>query len=82
MIVDGVMVAVVMAFAEALKRMGFPSKFIPAVNIIAGILASFVWDRSDWVTAVFTGVVVGLTASGAYSGTKNIIQGIKGEDKK
>lgn len=78
MIEVSAMVAIAMGLSEMLKKAELiPAKFIPLVNLGLGIGASFVWNQTDWRTALLQGVIVGLTASGLFSGVKNVMEGVK-----
>jgi len=60
---------------ELLKRVGIPKKLSPIVSIILGILCGFYYlAPGDPKKAVFLGVVVGLSAVGLWSGTKNTFE--------
>lgn len=67
-----VLVPVVVGFVEVVKRtFKLPTRFAPAVSLVSGILA--VYLASDFVLTgaiALQGVVLGLTASGLYAGTK------------
>lgn len=72
MLETGVAIAVIVGIVEAIKRAtGMPSKFAPLASIALGILAMVAF--ADFVVTaqdVFAGVIVGLSASGLYSGTR------------
>lgn len=73
-----VMLPIIMAISEMIKGFGFPKKFIPLVNIALGLVVGFFAIEADSiVTSVITGLVLGLSASGLYSSSKNVISGIK-----
>ena len=73
-----VVIAVIVGLSELVKRIGVNPKFIPIVNIIIGILAGIVYTNpGDFKAGIFTGIVMGLSASGLYSGTKNMVQAIQ-----
>jgi len=70
-------VLLIMGIAEMLKGLGFNAKFLPIVNLILGLCAGIVLNPSDILKGVFTGLAVGLSASGLYSGIKNTKEGIQ-----
>ena len=52
-----------------------PAKFAPAVDLVLGIAAGFVYIApGDPKLAVFYGLLMGLTAAGLYSGTKSTLK--------
>ena len=71
-----VTVGVVMGLAEAAKRLGFPAKFVPLLNIGLGLAGAFLWSAGAWQERIFNGLAIGLTASGLFSGAKNVVEGI------
>ena len=77
MIEASAMVAVIVGMAEAVKRLGLPARFVPLLNIGLGVAATCAFGDAMLAENVFAGVVTGLTASGLYSGVKNVMQGLK-----
>ncbi|WP_315114582.1 holin [uncultured Clostridium sp.] len=74
------MTGIVMALSEMFKRFGVSSKFIPVLNLLLGIAAGMVYVfPQDTKTAVLSGIIIGLTASGLYSGAKNVSEGLQEE---
>lgn len=58
----------VIALVEAFKYGGMSTKFAPLAAIIAGVCFGVI--IGDWVA----GFVLGLAASGLYSGTKELLK--------
>lgn len=78
--VDSVLlIAVIMGVGKLLKELNFfPTKFIPVVNLILGIVGGVIYLNPDNIQmAVLEGIIVGLTAGGFYSSVKNVAEGIK-----
>jgi hypothetical protein len=74
------LVPVIIGISEAAKRVGFPTKYIPVLNLALGIVAGFVYVApGNPQEAALVGIALGLSASGLYSGAKNVVEGIKGE---
>lgn len=76
MIELSVLTAIIIGLSQVAKIAGFPVKFIPILNIGIGVIISVVYHYNDIKSGVINGIVAGLSASGLYSGTKNVIQGI------
>lgn len=78
----GVLVAVVIGLVEAAKRIGVPEKFAPIISVILGLGLSFLGfvANPDLASTIIGGIIIGLSAVGLYSGTKNIVEGIKGNE--
>jgi hypothetical protein len=70
-------VFLIIGIAELLKKIGFNSKFIPVVNVVLGLVAGVALNPGDILAGIFTGLAVGLSAGGLYSGTKNVKEGIQ-----
>lgn len=70
-------VLLIMGIAQLLKNTGFNAKYIPIINLVLGLTVGIVLNMSDITKGVFVGLAVGLSASGLYSGSKNVMQGYK-----
>ena len=81
MIELGVIISIVIALSEIVKHMGFPVRFIPVINILLGIIAMFIWNEDHWKTNLLNGLIAGLTASGLFSGAKNMYIQVTEKDK-
>jgi len=71
---------VIVALVEGAKRAGLPTRWAPllavALGLACGLLAhaATVAPRAHlWYEAAGTGIVLGLSAAGLYSGTKAIL---------
>ena len=71
-----IITAIVIGLVQVAKTMGLPSRYAPLLAIILGVLGLLVitWFAPE-AKVVFTGIVVGLTACGLYSGVKKTIKG-------
>ncbi len=67
----------IMGIAELLKNVGFNTKFIPVVNVVLGLVAGVALSPNDVMAGIFTGLAVGLSAGGLYSGAKNVKEGMQ-----
>jgi len=65
-------VLLIIGISEILKKVGFNTKYIPIVNLILGLVVGISLNLNDVKMGVFVGIAVGLSASGLYSGTKNL----------
>ena len=77
MIEMSAIVAGIIGLAEAAKGFGLPAKWVPLLNLVLGIAGVCGLNGGVAPELVFSGVVAGLTASGLYSGVKNVAQGTK-----
>ena len=67
-----VITSVVIAIAEMAKKLGLSTKFIPILNLILSITILFFYGSNTIEENIFTGILVGLSASGLYSGVKTV----------
>ena len=72
------LVPVVTGMVQLLKMSGLPKKYAPISSLLLGILSGYYYlAPDDPPKAIFMGIIVGLSAVGLYSGTKNTMQGIR-----
>lgn len=72
-------VALIIGVAEVIKRSGFPSKFIPIVDLILGLISGIcvyglVMEKGI-AQGIIVGIALGLSACGLFSGIKNVAGG-------
>lgn len=68
------LVPLVLGVVEVLKRIGLPAKFSPLVAVCMGISLGIFYMDVTTKEGVIIGLALGLSASGLYSGTKNMIE--------
>lgn len=72
----GTVAAVVIAFIEVLKRTGLDERWCPLVAVVIGVGAAFAAASQkallspDPFTTALTGLIVGVSAAGTYSGVR------------
>lgn len=70
-------VALIMALAEVVKRIGLKSKWIPLVDLGLGIVAGLAVYTAHLgytpIEGIVVGIACGLSACGLFSGVKNLI---------
>ena len=75
-------IALIIGLAEVCKKVGFPVKYIPlidlALGLISGICVFGIAMDLGIANGVLVGLALGLSACGLFSGIKNVAQG-KGE---
>lgn len=72
---DIALLPVVVALVGVFRRIGLPARWQPAAALVLGLLGGFVYIApEDPRQAVLVGLVMGLSAIGAYSGVKNTIE--------
>jgi len=66
------LIPVVVGLVQVAKKIGLRGKYAPIVAILFGIGGSFLLGGS-WTEVILAGVIVGLSSSGLYSGTKSTV---------
>jgi hypothetical protein len=76
MLETATLIAITVALVEAIKRaFKMSSRFAPLLSITLGVSIAFLFAEGFKTSEIiYTGIVVGLTASGLYSGTKAVIK--------
>lgn len=71
-------VPLIIGMVEIVKRAGLPSKWSPVFAVVLGLLAGMLLlFPEDIRQGVVVGLALGLSATGLYSGTKNIHEEVK-----
>lgn len=69
------LVPILMGLLEVIKRTEtLDKKFIPAASVLLGVLIGIVFTGFDIKEGIITGLFIGLSAVGLFSGTKNTIE--------
>lgn len=72
---EAVIIAIIVGLVEVMKQSGLPKKASPLVAIGLGIAGGMIYlFPGDPRAGVFMGLVMGLSASGLYSGSKSIFK--------
>ncbi|ARD46982.1 hypothetical protein SporoP37_01550 [Sporosarcina sp. P37] len=74
-VTDIVLIPVIIGLIEVLKVYGLPKKLMPIFALLFGIGGGiFYLFPHDWKSGVLSGIIMGLSASGLYSGGKTIVK--------
>lgn len=74
------LVPLILALVELCKRTGLPDKWSPVLSVVLGLLAGvFLLDTGDLYEGIVVGLALGLSATGLYSGTKNVKEGVESQ---
>jgi hypothetical protein len=71
------LIPVILGLCELVKQVGLPSRWVPLVSLVLGVVFGAFFLQGSISVRVLQGVVLGLSASGLYSGPKNLIKGGK-----
>lgn len=70
-VAQAALVPVVIGVVQAIKTTNLVAeRYYPLVSIGCGVIAAFVLPSASIALTALSGVVIGLSASGLYSGTK------------
>ncbi|NMB35049.1 MAG: hypothetical protein GX989_02050 [Firmicutes bacterium] len=70
-------IALVLGLVQLAKILGLKEKYCPFLSLCLGLLVSLgyhFYNHKTWYEAVIIGLVIGLSAMGLYSGTKETVQ--------
>ena len=74
-IYDVVIIPVIMGIVEMFKRAGVSKKILPFIALVLGIAIGVVYVTNfEWKQGVLVGALLGLSASGLYSSSKNTFE--------
>ncbi|WP_301110205.1 hypothetical protein [Sporosarcina sp.] len=74
-VTDIVLIPVIIGLTELLKVYGLPKKLLPIFSLVFGIGGGiFYLFPQDWKSGILGGIIMGLSASGLYSGSKTIVR--------
>lgn len=72
---EAIIIAIIVGLVELLKQAGLPKKASPLVALAFGIAGGVIYlFPGDVKAGIFMGLVMGLSASGLYSGGKAILE--------
>lgn len=72
---EAIIIAVIVGLVELLKQAGLPKKASPLVALAFGIAGGIIYlFPGDAKAGIFMGLVMGLSASGLYSGGKALLE--------
>lgn len=74
-IYDVALIPLIVGLVQVLKTMGLSRKFLPLAAIIFGIGGGIFYVYPDDIKGgIIVGIMLGLSSSGLYSGTKNTFE--------
>lgn len=72
---EAIIIAVIVGLVELLKQAGLPKKASPLVALAFGVAGGVIYMfPGDVKAGIFMGLVMGLSASGLYSGGKALLE--------
>ncbi|MBO1002629.1 hypothetical protein ACFSKI_21070 [Pseudogracilibacillus auburnensis] len=76
---DIAVVPLITGLVQLFKLAGFKAKYAPFIALLLGILFGLFYFGSSIKEGILIGLVLGLSASGLYSGSKNMLEKNKEE---
>ncbi|KQL54503.1 hypothetical protein AN964_14010 [Heyndrickxia shackletonii] len=73
-IYDVAIIPLILGIVALLKGAGFPAKFSPFVAVVLGLAFGVFYMDTSIKQGIIVGLMLGLSATGLYSGTKNVAQ--------
>ncbi len=74
-IYDVVLIPLIIGLVELLKRYGLKKKMLPIMAMLFGVVAGVMYVYpTNWKAGILIGLMMGLSASGLYSGGKTVVQ--------
>ena len=71
-------IPIIVGIVQLAKKFGFPTRFAPLLSLLLGFAAAFIYIAPGQLKeAILIGLVMGLSAVGLYSGSKNTLRGLK-----
>lgn len=67
-------IPLIIGIVEMFKRAGLPAKYSPFIAVAIGISLGVFFIASNIKEGIIIGAMYGLSASGLYSGTKNMVE--------
>lgn len=69
----------IVGLVQVTKDLGVPGRFAPALAVLFGLAAGFAQFYAahlPWIPAAVTGIALGLSAVGLYSGARTVAQSV------
>lgn len=66
-------IPIITMLVDVIKKAGLPKKFAPLTSIILGIIFGIAFQNDgDIKNSIIIGIIMGMSASGLYSGGKEV----------
>ncbi|MBO0600109.1 hypothetical protein I2483_00390 [Sporosarcina sp. E16_3] len=74
-IYDVVLIPLIIGIVSLLKMYGMPRKLLPVMALIFGVVGGIIYIYPEDIKAgILVGLMMGLSASGLYSGGRTVIE--------
>ncbi|MBP3038436.1 hypothetical protein J9303_02815 [Bacillaceae bacterium Marseille-Q3522] len=67
-------IPLITGLVELSKKYGLPVKWAPIVSVLLGLVIGIVYIEGPLKNSVLIGLMLGLSATGLYSGSKNFVE--------
>lgn len=73
---DVALIPLILGLVSMIKGFNIPKRYLPVISLFLGLLVGiFYVYPHDIKGGIISGLMLGLSASGLYSSTKNIVKG-------
>lgn len=70
------LIPIITILVDVIKKAGLPKNFAPLMSLILGVIAGLIFENNgDIKNGIITGLIMGMSASGLYSGGKEASRG-------
>ncbi|MDO9534371.1 MAG: hypothetical protein Q7J85_03340 [Bacillota bacterium] len=76
-------IAIILGIVQMARTLGLKEKYAPLLTVALGLLASIgyqFYSQQAWYEAVIGGLVIGLSAIGLYTGTRETVEAFRKAD--
>lgn len=78
---EAVLIAIIVGLGEVAKGLGLSDKYVPILSLFLGLVGGILFlFPGDLSSGIIMGLIMGLSAVGLYSGSKNVIEAVNKED--
>ncbi|MES1045277.1 hypothetical protein FOA22_12435 [Heyndrickxia oleronia] len=71
---DVAIIPLILALVQFFKKVGLPEKYSPIIAVFFGLFAGIFYLDAPIKEGIIVGLMLGLSATGLYSGTKNLVK--------
>ena len=74
MLDEAIVTGLIVVLTELAKQIGVPNRFAPVVAAVLGVAYGLYYGEYDPLSNAIGGLILGLSAIGAWSGPRNVFQ--------
>ena len=71
-------IPIITMLVDVIKKAGLKAKFAPITSVILGVVFGLIFENNgDIKNGIITGIIMGMSASGLYSGGKEFSKSVR-----